>query len=77
MKDGSSELLLHAARNFDALIGAPTNDVPFLIAIWNESTERIEFVTNMDKKDQANFIKDMYENWDEPFHYEVHPRGMN
>lgn len=68
----ANENLLRAARNFEELIGR--KEVPFVIAIYNSETERIEFVTNMAQEDYENFVTDIAEQVHNPDVREAHPR---
>jgi len=78
MTDQNSANLLQAARSFEKqmqmVIGDEKRDIPFIIAIYNTGTERIEFVTNMASEDYLRFLDDMHEQAPDPEFKESHPR---
>lgn len=78
MTDRNSANLLQAARSFEKqmqmVIGDDKRDIPFIIAIYNTETERIEFVTNMERDHYLNFIDDMHEEAGNPDFKETFPR---
>ena len=69
----SSEALLRCARSFETTMGR--SDVPFIIAIWNDETERIEFVTNMAKEHMENFVEDIAEQVRNPETFETYQKN--
>lgn len=73
MNDQSSEALLRCARNFETTFGR--NDVPFMIAIWNDETGRIEFVTNLCKEHMVTFIQDIAEQVEHPDVFETYQKN--
>jgi len=78
MTDRNSANLLQAARSFERqmgmVMGDENKDIPFIIAIFNNDTERIEFVTNMAREDYLRFLEDMNEQAPDPEFKESHPR---
>ena len=70
-QDQSSEALLRCARNFETTFG---RDVPFMLAIWNDETERIEFVTNLCKEHMVTFIQDIADQVEHPDVFETYPK---
>lgn len=71
--DQSSEALLRCARNFEATMGR--DNIPFLIAIWNDETERIEFVTNLGKEHMVAFVHDISDQVEHPDVFETYQKN--
>lgn len=66
------------ARTLDMMLGAKGSeeDVPFICAVFNEKTGRVEFCTNMETESMRQFVEDMSEGIREPDWTKAVPRGI-